>query len=299
MTARPWIPEIGSRYVLVDDDYFIDVSSSRTCCVIDANGHLDRIPIPPGKRADEMLRPGQRFPSSAEMRFEETLRDRRRAHGAEADGTPQPVPVYALAAELAAREGFAPRVADMDALNVAVVGRRKPQAPWRKKNPVTAPAIACENGTPIDVDAELAELAEHVAATLASGRVVEAAAYVAWRLTWIHPYCDGNGRTSRAAAYAVLCAGDARLLSAHAKRSGAIGTQHLTLPERVERSRLEYIEALNLAHVEADLGPAGYRRFVDLSRLESYLARLVEDQIKGRSSPEDRVCGCRPCGCRP
>lgn len=33
---------------------------------------------------------------------------------------------------------------------------------------------------------------------------VHLAAYIAWRLNWIHPYADGNGRTSRATAYLVL-----------------------------------------------------------------------------------------------
>jgi hypothetical protein len=31
------------------------------------------------------------------------------------------------------------------------------------------------------------------------------AAYVMWRLNWIHPFDDGNGRTSRAISYLVLC----------------------------------------------------------------------------------------------
>ena len=31
-------------------------------------------------------------------------------------------------------------------------------------------------------------------------------AYVMWRHNWIHPFFGGNGRTSRAASYLVLCA---------------------------------------------------------------------------------------------
>lgn len=31
-------------------------------------------------------------------------------------------------------------------------------------------------------------------------------AYAMWRLNWVHPFDDGNGRTSRAVAYLVLCA---------------------------------------------------------------------------------------------
>ena len=32
-------------------------------------------------------------------------------------------------------------------------------------------------------------------------------AYVLWRLNWIHPFVDGNGRTARAVSYLVLCVG--------------------------------------------------------------------------------------------
>ncbi|HET9282483.1 MAG TPA: Fic family protein [Candidatus Angelobacter sp.] len=34
---------------------------------------------------------------------------------------------------------------------------------------------------------------------------IHLAAYVIWRLNWIHPFADGNGRTSRALSYLVLC----------------------------------------------------------------------------------------------
>src|SRR3954454_12567738 len=34
---------------------------------------------------------------------------------------------------------------------------------------------------------------------------VHLAAYTSWRVNWIHPFTDGNGRTARAAAYTVLC----------------------------------------------------------------------------------------------
>ena len=31
------------------------------------------------------------------------------------------------------------------------------------------------------------------------------AAYALWRLCWIHPFEDGNGRTARAVAYLIIC----------------------------------------------------------------------------------------------
>ena len=34
---------------------------------------------------------------------------------------------------------------------------------------------------------------------------LERAAYALWRLNWIHPFAGGNGRTSRALAYLILC----------------------------------------------------------------------------------------------
>jgi Fic family protein len=36
---------------------------------------------------------------------------------------------------------------------------------------------------------------------------VHLSSYVLWRLNWIRPFTDGNGRTSRAVSYLVLCVG--------------------------------------------------------------------------------------------
>lgn len=37
------------------------------------------------------------------------------------------------------------------------------------------------------------------------GGILSAAGYALWRFNWIHPFAGGNGRTSRALAYLVLC----------------------------------------------------------------------------------------------
>src|SRR5579863_2103547 len=34
---------------------------------------------------------------------------------------------------------------------------------------------------------------------------VHLSAYSSWRMNWIHPFIDGNGRTARAVSYLVLC----------------------------------------------------------------------------------------------
>ena len=62
------------------------------------------------------------------------------------------------------------------------------------------------------------------------------ASYVMWRLTWIHPFTDGNGRTSRAVSYLVLCIRLQMLLPGR-----------LTIPEQIEVDRTPYYKALEAA----------------------------------------------------
>ena len=48
-------------------------------------------------------------------------------------------------------------------------------------------------------------MCDYVNDNFASKTGIHLAAYVMWRLNWIHPFVDGNGRTSSAASYFVLC----------------------------------------------------------------------------------------------
>ena len=66
---------------------------------------------------------------------------------------------------------------------------------------------------------------------------VHLASFVMWRLNWIHPFNDGNGRTSRATSYLVLCIKEHVFLP---------GTK--TIPERItEQHRKPYYEAIEAA----------------------------------------------------
>jgi fido (protein-threonine AMPylation protein) len=68
-------------------------------------------------------------------------------------------------------------------------------------------------------------------------QLIERAAYALWRFNWIHPFCGGNGRTSRAIAYLVLCLGEGRMLP---------GTK--TIPTIISKLRKnEYILSLKAA----------------------------------------------------
>lgn len=62
---------------------------------------------------------------------------------------------------------------------------------------------------------------------------LELSAYVMWRLNWIHPFDDGNGRTSRAVAYLVLCA------KVKSRLPGRV-----TIPELIAQNKDPYYTAL-------------------------------------------------------
>lgn len=90
----------------------------------------------------------------------------------------------------------------------------------------------------------------------------ELAAYGLWRLLWIHPFIEGNGRTARAACYYLLCA-----------RSGTLLRGSKIVPERIREDRGPYYEALREADQAWDQGN------LDFSGLEEYLARLLTAQL--------------------
>jgi fido (protein-threonine AMPylation protein) len=98
---------------------------------------------------------------------------------------------------------------------------------------------------------------------------VHLAAYVMWRLNWIHPFDDGNGRTSRAASYLLLCV---RL------RAELPGTK--TVPELIAANKQPYYEALEAAD-EADRN--GH---CDVSLMEALLQRLLIEQVSGAATGE-------------
>ena len=96
----------------------------------------------------------------------------------------------------------------------------------------------------------------------------ELAAYGLWRLNWIHPFIEGNGRTARAASYYLLCV-----------RSGSLLPGRKILPERIRESRDGYEAALVAADRAWDAG------HLDFSLMEDYLAGLVQAQLEDDGLP--------------
>lgn len=64
----------------------------------------------------------------------------------------------------------------------------------------------------IEVGGHMASFFQYLRANWDRKDMVHLSAFVLWRLLWIHPFSDGNGRTSRAAAYLVLCLKNGRAI---------------------------------------------------------------------------------------
>lgn len=88
------------------------------------------------------------------------------------------------------------------------------------------------------------------------------ASYVMWRLNWIHPFGDGNGRTSRMASYIVL----------NIKLGFRLpGTS--TIPDQIQRDRRAYFEALEAADKVDKSGG------LDLSQMEQLIKSMLAKQL--------------------
>jgi Fic family protein len=79
------------------------------------------------------------------------------------------------------------------------------------------------------------------------------AAYARWRFNWIHPFAGGNGRTSRALAYLVVCIDFGRCVPGSP-----------SIPTRIAALREDYVAALR----SADAADAeGKESILDMARL--------------------------------
>jgi Fic family protein len=87
-------------------------------------------------------------------------------------------------------------------------------------------------------------------------------AYALWRLNWIHPFVEGNGRTARAACYHLICMRQRKLL----------GGKKI-VPERIRENRQPYYDALRAADEAWDAG------HFDVNELAAYLGKLLMGQL--------------------
>jgi Fic family protein len=92
---------------------------------------------------------------------------------------------------------------------------------------------------------------------------IHLASYVMWRLNWIHPFVDGNGRTTRVTSFVVMCV-----------RLGYRVPGSPTIPELIAGNKRPYYEALEKADTAYKMG-----HVIDVSAMETLLASLLARQL--------------------
>ena len=106
------------------------------------------------------------------------------------------------------------------------------------------------------------EMCDYVARAWDSKPAIHIAAYLMWRINWIHPFFGGNGRTARATAYLLLCA-----------RIGFILPGEKTIPDLIVADRNPYYEALRRAD------QAWEEKSLDVSQMEQMMSSLLAAQL--------------------
>jgi Fic family protein len=96
-----------------------------------------------------------------------------------------------------------------------------------------------------------------------SASATHLAAYALWRINWVHPFVEGNGRTARALCYFILCVKHKLWLP---------GTP--TIPKLIRANLTPYYRALRDCDRATD-----ERGYIDLSVLEQYLDELLTQQL--------------------
>jgi Fic family protein len=114
------------------------------------------------------------------------------------------------------------------------------------------------------VPEKLEEMCDYVNDHWESASAIHLAAFVLWRLNWIHPFTDGSGRTARASSYFVLCL-----------KLGYPLYGNDSVPAQIATDKQPYYRALEAADRASEKGA------IDVSQLEELLDALLARQLLG------------------
>jgi Fic family protein len=113
------------------------------------------------------------------------------------------------------------------------------------------------------VPSHMATVFDELGSMWVSASAVEIGAFLLWRINWVHPFKNGNGRTARAFCYACVCL-----------KFGFVLPGTATLIELVMQNRAEYQHVLKLADTSYETTGA-----VDLTAMNSFVERLLREQF--------------------
>lgn len=114
-----------------------------------------------------------------------------------------------------------------------------------------------------EVPAKMADTFAELAAMWPTSTPVEVGAYLLWRINWVHPFKNGNGRTARAFCYACVCL-----------KYGFVLPGTSTLIDLIMQNRDEYQQALRVADTTFEATGV-----VDLTRMRAFVERLLTEQF--------------------
>lgn len=114
-----------------------------------------------------------------------------------------------------------------------------------------------------EVPGHMADFFEELKNVWHNGDALDAAAFALWRINWVHPFKNGNGRTARSFAYCCLCG-----------RLGVVLPGAPTVIDQIMTTRSDYEAAIRVGDAAAANGNGR-----DLSAMRAYLDRLLQIQM--------------------
>ncbi|MCP4678566.1 MAG: Fic family protein [Deltaproteobacteria bacterium] len=146
-----------------------------------------------------------------------------------------------------------------------------------RQEPVVIKGTTHEPPPSEQVPALLEEMCDYVTDHWDEKSAIHLAAYLMWRINWIHPFRGGNGRTARAVSYLIMCV----------RLDCDFGGEN-TVADQIVDTRDPYYAALDAADAAWEKGK------VDVSVMEELLDRLLARQLlstheAARYSEDDQV----------
>lgn len=155
------------------------------------------------------------------------------------------------------------------------------QGIWRSAGTYRTHAICIRGSCHVPPPHEdVPRLMEEMCDYINNGREVHSmfhtAAYVMWRINWIHPFVEGNGRTARIVSYIELCC-----------RLGFLLPGIKTIPEQIAEDRnARYYSGLDAADAAFARGRPDVSDLEDM--ISTYLARqLLDIHDQASAHPSD------------
>lgn len=153
-------------------------------------------------------------------------------------------PSAVLGLQRIAVEGLEPTAGTFRTVDVEISGTRHVPPSWQ------------------EVPSLVEAMCEYLDESWGEASALHLAAYAMWRLNWIHPFTNGNGRTARVISYLLLCA-----------RLGYVLPGSKTIPEMIATDKQDYYQALDSADARWETGT------LDVSAMESLLKGYLASQL--------------------